>query len=113
MFRREARRAGTTDARRPAAVAPMTLTNLAGTSAQLTGIATWYTQFRNHQSQGTRDVTLYPFWGVARLTRLSDRPWQEIYIAATGPVRIRNKASVAAANCKDGSTPNASNHGEW
>jgi Zn-dependent protease len=35
---------------------------------------------------GTRDVTLYPFWGVARLTRLSDRPWQENYIAATGPV---------------------------
>jgi len=23
---------------------------------------------------GTRDVTLYPFWGVARLTRLSERP---------------------------------------
>jgi Zn-dependent protease len=35
---------------------------------------------------GTRDLTLYPFWGVARLTRLSDRPWQENYIAATGPV---------------------------
>src|SRR4051812_28346628 len=35
---------------------------------------------------GTRDVTLYPFWGVARLTRLSERPWQENYIAATGPV---------------------------
>jgi stage IV sporulation protein FB len=35
---------------------------------------------------GTRDVTLYPFWGVARFTRLSDRPWQETYIAATGPV---------------------------
>jgi Zn-dependent protease len=43
---------------------------------------------------GTRDVTLYPFWGVARLTRLSDRPWQEIYIAATGPVFL---ALVAAA----------------
>jgi Zn-dependent protease len=35
---------------------------------------------------GTRDVTLYPFWGVPRLNRLSDRPWQENYIAATGPV---------------------------
>jgi Zn-dependent protease len=35
---------------------------------------------------GTRDATLYPFWGVARLTRLSDRPWQENYIAAAGPV---------------------------
>src|SRR5215211_317449 len=37
---------------------------------------------------GTRDVTLYPFWGVPRLTRLSDRPWQENYIAATGPVAL-------------------------
>lgn len=36
----------------------------------------------------TRDVTLYPFWGVARLTRLSERPWQEIYIAATGPILL-------------------------
>lgn len=43
---------------------------------------------------GTRDVTLYPFWGVARLTRLSDRPWQENYIAATGPVFL---ALVATA----------------
>lgn len=34
----------------------------------------------------TRDVTLYPFWGVGRLSRISDRPWQEIYIAATGPI---------------------------
>jgi Zn-dependent protease len=42
---------------------------------------------------GTRDVTVYPFWGVARLTRLSDRPWQEIYIAATGPIFL---ALVAA-----------------
>ena len=37
---------------------------------------------------GTRDVSLYPFWGVARLTRMSDRPWQENYIAATGPVTL-------------------------
>ena len=43
---------------------------------------------------GTRDITLYPFWGVARLTRLSDRPWQENYIAATGPVFL---AIVATA----------------
>jgi Zn-dependent protease len=43
---------------------------------------------------GTRDVTLYPFWGVARLTRLSERPWQENYIAATGPVFL---ALVATA----------------
>lgn len=43
---------------------------------------------------GTRDVTLYPFWGVARLTRMSDRPWQEAYIAAAGPVFL---GLVAAA----------------
>jgi Zn-dependent protease len=43
---------------------------------------------------GTRDATLYPFWGVARLTRLSDRPWQENFIAATGPVTF---ALIAAA----------------
>src|SRR5919197_93986 len=43
---------------------------------------------------GTRDVTLYPFWGVPRLNRLSDRPWQENYIAATGPVTLALIASV-------------------
>ncbi|HKB02204.1 MAG TPA: site-2 protease family protein [Gemmataceae bacterium] len=43
---------------------------------------------------GMRDVTLYPFWGVPRLTWLSDRPWQENYIAATGPVTL---ALIAAA----------------
>jgi stage IV sporulation protein FB len=43
---------------------------------------------------GTRDVTLYPFWGVARLTRLSDRPWQEIYIAAAGPAFFALVAAV-------------------
>lgn len=39
-----------------------------------------------HYGLGTRDATLYPFWGVARLGQMSERPWQEIYIAATGPV---------------------------
>ncbi len=34
----------------------------------------------------TRDVTLYPFWGLARYARLSDRPWQENYVAAVGPI---------------------------
>jgi Zn-dependent protease len=43
---------------------------------------------------GTRDVTLYPFWGVARLTRLSDRPWQENYIAAAGPVFLALVATL-------------------
>lgn len=43
---------------------------------------------------GTRDVTLYPFWGVARHTRLSDWPWQENYIAATGPVVFALLATI-------------------
>src|SRR5438270_4930752 len=46
---------------------------------------------------GTRDVTLYPFWAVARLTRLSDRPWQENYIAATGPVFLGLIAAAVGA----------------
>jgi Zn-dependent protease len=46
---------------------------------------------------GTRDVTLYPLWGVARLTRLSDRPWQEIYIAASGPVLFAIIAAMIGA----------------
>jgi Zn-dependent protease len=43
---------------------------------------------------GTRDVMLYPFWGVARHTRLSDWPWQENYIAATGPVAFALIATI-------------------
>jgi Zn-dependent protease len=46
---------------------------------------------------GTRDVTLYPFWGVARLTRLSERPWQENYIAATGPIFLALVATALGA----------------
>jgi Zn-dependent protease len=46
---------------------------------------------------GTRDVTLYPFWGVARLTRLSERPWQENFIAATGPIVFGIIAAVVGA----------------
>jgi len=45
----------------------------------------------------TRDVTLYPFWGVARLMRLSERPWQEIRIAATGPVMLAFLAACIGA----------------
>src|SRR6188474_222762 len=33
---------------------------------------------------GTRDVTLYPFWGVSRAARLSDRPRQEQLIGMVG-----------------------------
>src|SRR5262245_43889273 len=35
---------------------------------------------------GTRDVLLYPVCGVSRLTRIGERPWQEIWIALAGPV---------------------------
>jgi Zn-dependent protease len=60
---------------------------------------------------GTRDVTLYPFWGVARLTRLSERPWQENYIGATGPVFLALLATalggfVALAGHTDWAFPN-------
>src|SRR5262245_35489705 len=46
---------------------------------------------------GTRDLTLYPFWGIARLTQMSDRPWQEIYLAATGPILLALLATLIGA----------------